>query len=61
MMNESAERHAAPPGSRHVEHVDAVVALGDGAAPLLQGLRPLQRHVSPALGSPGSSRGHDIV
>ena len=60
-MNERAEGHAAPPGRRHVEHVYAVVALGDGAAPLLQGLRPLQRHGSSALGIPGSSCGNDIT
>ena len=61
-MDESAECHAAPPRGRHVEHVDAVVALGDGAAPLLQRLRPLQQRHPAALRLevPDSRRSHDL-
>ena len=54
-MYEGAERHAAAPRGRHVEHVDALVALRHRAAPLLQRLRPLQRHLDDAPESRGAA------
>ena len=44
MVDEGAKAEAAPPGGGHVDNVDALVALRDDLAPLLQGLGALQRH-----------------
>ena len=46
VMDDGAEAQPVPPAGGHVEDVDPGVVLGDPAAPGLQGLRPVERHLA---------------